>query len=141
MSAKAYLNSARALSLSIKATRNRIAELESLKTAIGSPPLSFDSVQTSKSGEARFTAIVEKIIDEQEKLSILVGNYSDALSQISEEIRQLENPVYAEVLYRRYLDYQGFVEIAYKMHYSFSYTRNLHQRALRAFENMFPERC
>lgn len=141
MSAKSYLNSARALSFSIKALKRRIYELESVKTAIGSPDYGTDSVQTSKSPEAKFVKTIERITETEELLSIRIGEYSDLLNQMAEEIRTLKNPVYSEVLVRRYLDFQSFEKISYEMHYSFGYTRNLHQRALREFELLFPERC
>ena len=141
MSAKSYLNGARALSFSIKALKRRINELESTKTAIGSPGWSGDPVQTSKSGEAKYVRTIEKIAETEEILSIRIGEYSDLLDQMAEEIRQLKNPVYSEVLVRRYLDFQSFEKISYEMNYSYGYTRNLHQRALRTFAEAFPERC
>lgn len=141
MSAKTYLNRARALKMSIKALERKRQEFEALKTAISSPMRDSDPVQTSKSGDAKYVRTIEKIAETEEILSIRIGEYSDLLDQMAEEIRQLKNPVYSEVLVRRYLDFQSFEKISYEMNYSYGYTRNLHQRALRTFAEAFPERC
>lgn len=141
MSAKSYLNRARALKLSIRALDRKRQEFEALKTAISSPMRDSDPVQTSKSGEAPYARTVEKLIEIDESLALRVGEYADTLAEMEAEIGRLENPVYVELLTRRYLDFQRFERISYEMHYSFRYTLNLHQEALRAFETVFPDKC
>lgn len=140
MSAKSYLNRARALKLSIKALERKRQEFEALKTAISSPMRDGDPVQTSKSGEAPFARVVENIAETEELLALRIGEYVDTLEQMAGEIRQLENPVHVEILTRRYLDFQRYERIAVDMHYSFDYVKNLHGKALRAFEEKYPEK-
>lgn len=140
MSAKSYLNRARALKLTIRALERKRQEFEALKTAISSPMRDSDPVQTSKSGEAPYARTVEKLIDIDESLALRVGEYADTLAEMEAEIGRLENPVYVEVLTRRYLDFQRYERIAVDMHYSFDYVKNLHGKALRAFEEKYPEK-
>ena len=139
MSAKAYLSRVRKLSNGIRALKRKIEELESLKTGIGSPALDSDPVQTSKEGEANFTRTIEQIMEAEELMAIRIGEYADTIAEIDEEIRRLENPIYAEVLSRRYLEFQRYERIAVDMHYSFDYVKQLHGKALRAFEERYPE--
>ena len=141
MSAKSYLNRARALKLSIKALERKRQEFEALKTAISSPMRDSDPVQTSKSGEAPYARTVEKLIEIDESLALRVGEYADTLAEMEAEIGRLENPVYVELLTRRYLDFQRFERISYEMQYSFAYTLNLHSEGLRAFEQLYPGKC
>ena len=140
MSAKQYLSRARALRSAIKSLERRKAELNEMKTAISSPMRTDDQVQTSPKGEAPFARTVEKLAEIDELLALRIREYSDTLTEMAEEIQRLD-PVHAEVLTRRYLDFQRFERISYEMHYTWRYTMNLHQEGLRAFEEMFPEKC
>lgn len=141
MSAKQYLSRARALRSAIKSLERRKAELNEMKTAISSPMRTDDPVQTSPKGEAPFARTVEKLAEIDELLALRIGEYSDTLTEMAEEIQRLENPIYAEVLTRRYLDFQRFERISYEMHYTWRYTLNLHSEGLRAFEELYPEKC
>lgn len=140
MSAKQYLSRARALRSAIKSLERRKAELNEMKTAISSPMRTDDPVQTSPKGEAPFARTVEKLAEIDELLALRIGEYSDTLTEMAEEIQHLD-PVHAEVLTRRYLDFQRFERISYEMHYTWRYTLNLHQEGLRAFEDLYPEKC
>lgn len=140
MSAKQYLNRARALRSAIRSLERRRAELNEMKTAISSPMRTDDPVQTSPKGEAPYALTVEKLAEVDELLSLRIGEYSDTLTEMAEEIQRLD-PVHAEVLTRRYLDFQRFERISYEMRYTFAYTLNLHSEGLRAFEDLYPEKC
>ena len=58
MSAKVYLNRVRILNIAINSKINQLKELNEMKTAVGSPTITDDQVQTSKSGEAPYARIV-----------------------------------------------------------------------------------
>lgn len=136
-----YLNRVRTMCIVINSRLRQLEELNEMKTAIGSPSRTGDPVQTSKSGEAPYTRTVEKIAELEQEISRMVADYGRVKSRIISEIGELENPVYVDLLMRRYVQYERFEQIAYEMSYSYDHARRLHGMALKAFEEMHPERC
>lgn len=141
MSGKMYLNRVRTMCIVINSRLRQLEELNEMKTAIGSPSRTGDPVQTSKSGEAPYARTVEKIAELEQEISRMVADYGRVKSRIISEIGELENPVYVDLLMRRYVQYERFEQIAYEMSYSYDHARRLHGMALKAFEEMHPERC
>lgn len=139
MSAKIYLNRVRILNVVINSRLNQLKELNEMKTAIGSPTRSDDPVQTSKSGEAPYTRVVERIAELEQNIRDLICEYTGEKSRIIAEIGALNRPEYVELLTRRYISFERLEQIAYEMNYSYDHTRRMHGAALRAFEEAFPE--
>ena len=138
-SAKMYLNRVRSLSICINSRIRQLEELSTMKTSIGSR--TDEPVQTSKSGEAPYARVVEQIAELESETNSLVTSYGELKSKIISEIGSLDDPVHVELLMRRYVDYERFEKIAYKMSYSYDYIRRLHGQALKAFEDKYPEYC
>ena len=136
-----YLNRVRTMCIVINSRLRQLEELNEMKTAIGSPSRTGDPVQTSKSGEAPYARTVEKIAELEQEISRMVADYGRVKSRIISEIGELENPVYVDLLMRRYVQYERFEQIAYEMSYSYDHARRLHGMALKAFVEMHPERC
>jgi hypothetical protein len=84
---------------------------------------------------------VERIAELEQEITQMIADYGKLKSRIISEIGELENPVYVDLLMRRYVQYERFEQIAYQMSYSYDHVRRLHGMALKAFEEMHPERC
>lgn len=141
MSAKVYLNRVRILNIAINSKINQLKELNEMKTAVGSPTITDDPVQTSKSGEAPYTRIVERIAEIEQEIRDSISCYTDTKARIIEEISALSRPEYVDLLVRRYSNFERLEQIAYEMHYSYDHVRRLHGLALSAFEKLYPEKC
>lgn len=141
MSAKVYLNRVRILNIAINSKINQLRELNEMKTAVGSPTITDDPVQTSKSGEAPYTRIVERIAELEQEIRDGVAAYTRSKARIVDEISTIDRPEYVELLVRRYANFESLVEIAYRMNYSYDHVRRLHGLALSEFEKLYPEKC
>jgi len=136
MTAKKYLTMVRVLEQRVKNRIEQLDEIRQMRTAIGSPSLTGDAVQTSHTGEAPYAKAVEKIADLEDELRLEILGYIETKNRIIGEIDEIEDPLLCAVLTRRYVQYQRFEQIAFEMHYSFKYILNLHQKALKIFGEM-----
>ena len=141
MSAKNYLNRVRILNIAINSKINQLRELNEMKTAIGSPMRTDDPVQTSKSGEAPYARIVERIAEIEQEIRDGISCYTDTKARIIEEISALSRPEYVDLLVRRYFNFERLEQIAYEMHYSYDHVIRLHGLALSEFEKLYPDKC
>lgn len=141
MSAKNYLNRVRILNIAINSKISQLKELNEMKTAVGSPTITDDPVQTSKSGEAPYTRIVERIAEIEQEIRDDISCYTDTKARIIEEISALSRPEYVDLLVRRYSNFERLEQIAYEMHYSYDHVRRLHGLALSEFEKLYPDKC
>ena len=65
-----------------------------------------------------------------------IDKFYNIKHKIIGEIQQLEKPEQMEVLYRRYVLYQGFAKIAVEMGYNYNWCCHIHGEALKAFEKI-----
>ena len=77
----------------------------------------------------RYTMLEKKIIER-------IDRYIDFKDKVTEQIRTLPSPVYAQILSLRYLKYTKLEDIAEQMGYSYDYIRKLHGYALQMFDHV-----
>ena len=65
-----------------------------------------------------------------------IDSYTELKHKIINEIHQLADKRYVDILYKRYVDGMKFEQIALEMNYEYKWTCSLHGRALLAFEEM-----
>lgn len=135
-SAKRYLQKIRKLDRMIE---QRIKERDSLRQFDGVTAIAYDKdpVQTSPKGNAPFESTVEKLIALEEELDRLIDEYVTTKNRIIGEIHELNNTNYITLLYKRYVEYKTFEEIAVEMHYTYEWIREMHGYALQEFERTY----
>ena len=135
-SAKRYLQKIRKLDRMIE---QRIKERDALRQFDGVGAIAYDSdpVQTSPKGSAPFESTVEKLIALEEELDRLIDEYVTMKNRIIGEIQGLSNSNYITLLYKRYVEYMTFEEIAVDMHYTYEWIREMHGHAHLAFERTY----
>lgn len=135
MRAKQYLN--RLEILNIKLDQKK-AELQVAMDEMGMSTRSYgEPVQTSFCGatgnQTEEQAI--RIASLQIEIQKQIIEYHEEKDRIINQIHALQNVLFIDVLYRRYVeDETDFVKIAYDMGYSYKYILNAHGRALQEFE-------
>lgn len=134
MTAKEYLQQLQRLNTMINQKIKELDDLRSMSTSIGSFDYSKDRVQTSPSGDAPFTKIVNKIVTLDEEINREIDSYVDEKYRIINQIQALQNPVHIQVLYKRYVEFKRLEVISVELNYTYQYTRELHGYALKAFE-------
>lgn len=100
-----------------------------------------DKVQTSPANAIEDA--VSELVDLESRLAEVSHKYAEAVRIRTDQILDMENAQYAELLYLRYVDDgkngkgNTLDDVAEEMHYSFKYVRNLHGKALQEFGRMY----
>ncbi len=132
MSAKEYLRQIKRDREYIRQLRIRKKNLGIDYNAISGLDYSADRVQSTPKNtlEEQGWKLLERMqtIDEEiEKTSISVD-------EKLEQIQQVENSVFSQVLFMRYSEYKDLQQIADDLNYNYDYVRRVHSEALAALE-------
>lgn len=136
MTAKEYLKSLRGIDSAIKRLQERINEERERACSLKSPEMK-GRIQASPSGGAAFE---HKVIRADEKTAVYErerNSYVASWNRIVGEIESLEDYRHVDVLFKRYVRFMDFQDIAEDMGYSLSRIFELHRTALTAFERKF----
>lgn len=114
----------------IKSCMQRIEELENVAQCCGSLNIT-DKVQNSVTGNKMEDAVM-KILEEQERLYIIIESYINIDIEINRELEIL-NPIEREIIIRQYKRKENSDVIAKEMNYSASYIRTIKLKALEKF--------
>ena len=134
MKTKEYLQQIRKIDLEIE---HSIAELDALKelsTTIGAMDYSKPRVQGGGSGDAPFMRTMQKICDLEEEINKQIDAYVDLRHRIICEIQSVQNVVYSELLYKRYVEFKGYDVIARELGCTKHWVKHLHSKAIAAFD-------
>lgn len=137
MRAKEYLQQLQRLDTVINQKLAELTDLRLKAEGIGSIDYAKDKVQTSPAGNAPFVNMVGQIADLEAEISAEVDQYANERHKIIGQIQRLDNPVYVQILFKRYVEYKRFEVIAAEMNYTYSYTRRLHRFSLQNFERRY----
>jgi hypothetical protein len=132
MTAKQYLSRVRILDIKIN---NKISELSMLKsksTSLQAVVINDDKVQTSPALD-RLGNDVSDILELEEEIHKEIKRYNDLKHKIINEIHSLNNRLYIEILYKRYVEFKSLEEIAVDMNYSYEWIKHNHGYALLNF--------
>lgn len=135
--AKAYLNRIRLMDKKIDAMQD---QLEWLKTTILriTPTLKEDVVSGGGSQD-KLGDTMAKICDLKEEINREIDILVDERSHTIRLMNQMKTPEYFEILYKRYMEYKTYEEIAAEMHYGREWACRLHGRALQEFKRILEE--
>lgn len=142
MTAKEYLKQIQVLD---KKIQQRIDERDSLMTravSTGSRGMKQDVIQVTVDGD-KVGRIVDRYIDMEKRITIMIDRLIDLRHKIIGQIQQLENPKHVELLYLRYVKYLRLEEIACimiktnKEPYSYEHINRMHGQALQEFQKKF----
>ena len=134
MKTKEYLQQIQKIDLEIE---HSIAELDTLKglsTTISAMDYSKPRVQGGGSNEASFVRTIQKICDLEEKINRQIDSYVDLRHKIIREIQSIQNVVYSEMLYKRYVEYKDYDVIARELGCTKHWVKHLHSKAIAEFD-------
>lgn len=137
LSAKEYLQQLEVLDMQINENMSRLYEMKEQALCTGSFDYSKPNVQTFAIGD-KLCRDVARYTDFNEHINNEIDQFVDARNQIIREIRGLRVKNYIQVLYKIYVQYKSVKVAAQEMKKSYSYTIDLHNKALRAFESQYP---
>lgn len=131
---KEYLLQLQRLNTNINQKITELDDLRAMITCIKSPTFDSDKVQSSGSGDAAFVRQIEKIVLLQDEINKEIDRFADEKHKIINEIQQLSDSRYIEILFKRYVQFKRLEVVAVEMNYSYQYTIELHGYALKAFK-------
>lgn len=103
-----------------------------MATCIGSFDYSKDPVKSSPSGDAMLNAVA-KVVDAREQCAKMIVEFLEKKTVITNEINNMTNENYRQVLYKRYVEGKRLEQISIEMNYSYAVIRRMHGRALQEF--------
>ena len=129
-SPKEYLRQIRLFDICI---RQKEAELAAMRSEIESMSAAVTGERVQTSAKDKMSEKVSHIVDLEKQIIQDKEKFLHMKDRIINEIQSLNNAVYVDILYKRYVEYMRLEEIAVRLHYSYDRMRHLHGLALEAF--------
>lgn len=135
MTTKEYLSQIRRLDMQIQ---NKLSDVYKLKTMACSVTISDsgDRVQTSGDKD-RIGSTVAKIVDLEKEIDSMVDCFVDKRKKIIEQIDNLSDDDYYNVLSMRYVGEKTFDKIAQETNWCLRKVFSIHGKALQEFERLY----
>ena len=130
MKAKDYLKQAYRLDDLIQNNQQELKELQDLSTTIPATDYSKDKVQTSHSGEASYTKIIEKIVELEDVIRADIQKLLSLKLEIRNVINDVKDNEEKLLLKCRYLNFMTWENICYQMNVSMRTAHRIHGNAL-----------
>lgn len=137
METKQYLQQISRLDRMINNKLSEISQLRELTMSV-SAVKNEERVQTTPNFDKIGSAFC-KIEAMEEKLDKLIDEYVEKKNLIISQIDSIENEVYYNILFAKYIEKKTFELIATENHYSFRQILRIHGRALQEFEKKYGE--
>lgn len=129
-SPKEYLRQIRLFDICI---RQKEAELAAMRSEIESMSAAVTGERVQTSAKDKMSEKVSHIVDLEAMIIQDKEKFLRMKDRIINEIQSLDDSVYVDILYKRYVEYMRLEEIAVKMNYSYDRARHLHGLALEEF--------
>ena len=134
---KEYLRQLRTAEIKIE---QKEEELERLKSSLESISAGTDSERVQTTPRDRLSEEVPIIADLKEEIKSDIKALLILKNKIINEIQSMDNPVYINILYKRYVQYKSLEEIAVEMSYSYRQIKRLHGISLQGFRKCYHEK-
>lgn len=134
MTAKKYLQQIRLCDSRIN---TKLEELQHLKEMVlkVTPTLKSDVV-TGGGSQDKLAEAAVKIVDLEAEINQEIDKYIEAKQEFSATLEKLEDPIYLQVLHKRYIQYKTWEAIACELNMSYRWVCTLHGRALQEIEKI-----
>lgn len=135
MTTKEYLNQIERLD---KMITNKLSEIYQLKIMACSITVSGDSERVQTSGNKdKLGSTIAKIVDLERETDQIVDSMVEKRKRIINQIEDLNNIDYYDILHKHYVERRTFQDIANSCNWSIRHVFNIHGRALQEFEKKY----
>lgn len=134
LTAKQYLDQLRVIDTKINQKMEELADLMTAATSTGAIDYSKDRVQTSPQN-AQENRIC-KYVDLDAEINREIDEFVDIKHRVTKEIQELNVDYYIKILFKVYVQYKTVKDAANEIGLSYQYVRDLHKKALDAFEEL-----
>lgn len=130
MKAKEYLQQLCKLDIVIQQKKTELVNLKESLTSISSPIISEEKVSGKNISGAGFENKIASIDELKQEIEQEIERFVTLKHKIINEIHTLDNAVYVQLLYKRYVEFKSLERIAGEMNYSYSHIKKMHRWAL-----------
>lgn len=134
LTAKQYLDQLRVIDTKINQKMEELADLMTAATSTGAIDYSKDRAQTSPQN-AQENRIC-KYVDLDAEINREIDEFVDIKHRVTKEIQELNVDYYIKILFKVYVQYKTVQDAANEIGLSYQYVRDLHKKALKAFEEL-----
>lgn len=134
LTAKQYLDQLRVIDTKINQKMEELADLMTAATSTGAIDYSKDRVQTSPQN-AQENRIC-KYVDLDAEINREIDEFVDIKHRVTKEIQELNVDYYIKILFKVHVQYKTVKDAANEIGLSYQYVRDLHKKALKAFEEL-----
>lgn len=138
MNAKKYLQQIEKFSCCIEHKKLLLKEISNKLLSVPSFQYSEDKISGGNKNLGFDEYIIKKIELENE-INADVLCLERLKNEITNKIHKLDNPIYINILFKHYVQFKNFDEIAEETYYEIGYIYNMHGKALKAFEKSCEE--
>ena len=132
-----YLCQIKILDTKIKQKQEQYNQLYESAHSVGAVRYDREPVQTSKTNDAIERSII-RYLKLEEEIKDETLNFQKTKHKIINEIQELDDYRFINLLYKKYVEYKPMNMIAEEMCYSYDYVKELHRNSLKAFEDKHP---
>ena len=136
MTPKKYLMLVGILNRRIEIRQRQLEDMKLKLTATGETDYTQDKIKGSLPQDTVADRVIE-YIQMEDRLNRLVDLYIDLRDRITDQIVNMNDERYSELLNLRYLEGKRLKDISEMMHYNYKWTCQLHGRALQAFGEQY----
>ncbi len=134
MTAKEYLEKIQLHDERINQKLRELEDLQQRRTVISAVDYSKEKSSGSRTNEAPFEKISDKIVDLIAVINREIDSFAAEKHEIINQIQGLGDCKLMKILYKHYVEYKDLRMISDEMNYSYDYIRELHIKALEIFE-------
>ena len=132
-----YLCQIKILDTKIKQKQEQYNQLYESTHSVGAVRYDREPVQTSRTNDAIERSII-RYLEVEEEIKDETLNLQKTKHKIINEIQELDDDRFINLLYKKYVEYKPMNMIAEEMCYSYDYVKELHRNSLKAFEDKHP---
>ena len=132
-----YLCQIKILDTKIKQKQEQYNQLYESTHSVGAVRYDREPVQTSRTNDAIERSII-RYLELEEEIKDETLNLQKTKHKIINEIQELDDDRFINLLYKKYVEYKPMNMIAEEMCYSYDYVKELHRNSLKAFEDKHP---
>lgn len=134
LTAKQYLEQLRVIDTKINQKMEERSNLMTTVISTKAIDYSKDRVQTSPQNAQEYK--VCKYVDLDAEINREIDEFIDIKHRVTKEIQELNVDYYIKILFKVYVQYKTVRDAANEIGLSYQYVRNLHKKALKAFEDL-----
>lgn len=138
VNAKEYLLQIQLFDERIEHKMRELDDLKSRFSVISAVDYSREKGSPKQAAEASYEKYSDRINDLFAEIKRDIEGFAVERDKAINRIHRLNNSSYEDILFKRYVEYKDFAAISNEMKFSDNYIRELHTKAVHAFEKKYP---